>query len=253
MHSSRVFSFMWLVSGLWIGNGTAQSVQSCETIVQTYVTAGTVAYLSADVPANQGTRDKGAVSGVKGPREGDAWVTCTTLGKCSGANIPDLSHPGADPQDASPRYAGFFSATTAASGGFVFASPRWIRLVTNYTMTTPNCLSQATFEVNANADYPLLMFIPPGRSIKRITTFVRELVSGQAGQWLQCDDVTNPPRLGWIGPVCDGKLLNFGYKALPPDASDGATGIYVGCVNKIVGDISIASTNRRGCRVQLQY
>lgn len=232
---------------------------TCNTIVQTYADVGVVPYLTADVPL--GVTLPNALFEVRGPHETDPWQTCTAAGICDGAALPDVTHPGADPADGTPRYAASVSAATGQASGpggkFDFASPRWIRLVTQYNMNPPPCVAQATFEVNANADYPTLMFIPPGRSITQLTTFGRELLPGK--NWVQCDNVLNPPNGLWVGSGCSGMVLQFGYKPLPRDPSDGSTGLYIGCVSKyqsgaVNGNpITIASGSRLGCRIRLSY
>jgi hypothetical protein len=229
---------------------------SCETIVQTYADVGVVAYLSADAPL--GTTSPSAVFQVKGPHKTDPWQPCTTAGICNGAALPDVTHPGADPADGTPRYAANVNAVTAQAfgpqGAFDFASPRWIRLVTQYSMSGPACVSQATFEVNANADYPIFLFVPQGKSITRLMTFGRELLPGK--NWIPCDNVVNPPNGLWIGAGCSGLILNFGYKPLSPDdspdPSDGATGLYIGCVSKAQNGI-VSSSSRLGCRISVTY
>jgi hypothetical protein len=226
--------------------------QVCFTIVQSYANVGVVPYLSADVPTLAKGRH-GASFEVKGPHETDPWQTCPGGGICNGAVLPDLSHPGADPVDGAPRYAANVSASTAQAtgpgGAFNFASPRWIRLRTRYRMNPGPCLSQETFEVNANSDYPTQVFIPRGKTIQRLRTFGRRLLPGQ--NWIQCDDVINPPATGdWVGHGCSGMILQFGYKHLANDPSDGASGLSIGCVNKYGG---ISSAERLGCRIQLEY
>jgi len=237
------------------GTGTPSTagIQPCFTTVQTYVTVDQIAYLTADVPA-QGAADLGAVFQVKGPTGNEPWQTCTAAGKCNGAALPDISHPGADPADGSPRYAAMVSAVTAQSGILDFASPRWIRLVTRYNMSPVGpCVSQETFEVNPGDGYPIYMFIPANKTIRRLTTFWRELLPGKA--WTQCDDVVDPvTNTVWVGGGnCGG--VRFGYEPpLVKDPSDHSSGLYIGCTTKSVsGSITIATHDRRGCRIQLQY
>jgi hypothetical protein len=227
-------------------NVPAAVALTCNTIIQTYADVGAARYLSADVPL--GATDLHPVFAVKGPHDTDAWQTCNPATTCNCAVLPDMSHPGADPADASPRYAAFVSAATTSGGPVIFASPRWIRLVTQYTMGSALCLSQATFEVNAGGDYPVQMFVPQGKTIKRITTFARPL--HDADHWIQCDDLNPPPMPGWIGPPCDGMVLRFGYTALPDDPSDHSKGLNIGCSGK---NGIFSSSDRLGCRIQFQY
>jgi hypothetical protein len=230
-------------------NAPAAAGLTCNTIIQTYADVGTAPYLSADVPL--GATDLHPVFSVKGPHATDAWQTCNPATTCNGAVLPDMSHPGADPADGSPRYAGSVSAVTATSGSFAFASPRWVRLITQYTVASALCLSQATFEVNANADYPVLLFVPPGKTIKRIRTFGRQLAP--PGNWVQCDDLSSPTP-GTSGSHCPGLILQFNYNASLNDPSDHSQGWNIACASKFVtGGFTTSSPNRLGCRVQFQY
>lgn len=230
-------------------NAPAAAGLTCNTIIQAYADVGAAQYLSADVPL--GATDLHPVFSVKGPHETDAWQTCNPATTCNGAVLPDMSHHGADPADGSPRYAGSAYAVTATGGGLAFASPRWVRLITQYTVASALCLSQATFEVNANADYLVLMFAPPGKTIKRITTFGRQLAP--SGNWVQCDDLTSPTP-GTSGSHCPGMILQFNYNASLNDPSDHSQGWNIACASKFVnGSITTSSPNRLGCRVQFQY
>jgi hypothetical protein len=223
---------------------------TCYTMIQNYANVPNIPFFAADVPA--GATDLHPVFAVKGPQATNPWVTCSPSTTCNGALLPNMSTPGADPDDGAVHYSAFVTPQTAVSGPFAFASPRYVRLVSQYTMTSPTCVSESSFEVAANADFAIQMVVPPGKTITRITTFMRELFPGH--HWMQCDDWVNPAAGNVVGRGCAGQLLIYAYVTQPPDPSDHAQSVLMSCINKIVGPtITTASSNRRGCRVRLQY
>jgi hypothetical protein len=239
---------------------------TCSTIVQAPTVAPNDVWLTADVP--KGATDLHPVFAVKRPPETNPWVPCSPGTTCNGVALPDMSHPGADSDDAALHYAlylspaplGAYLAPAPVVAGIVqmqfpslppFYSPRWVRLISQYTMTSAVCASQSSFEVASNADSPLIhMAVPPGKSITRITTYMRELSAGN--HWVQHDDWVNPAPGNVAGAPSN--MLRFFYRTMPADQADHAQSVLVGCVNRVVnGDLTISSPNRRGCRVRLEY
>jgi hypothetical protein len=225
---------------------------TCYTIVQA-IAAGPV-FLQADVP--KGATDLKPVFAVKGPHDTDPWVSCPPgATTCNGAFLFDTSHPsGADSQDGALHYAGTvgpLAVNVNNANPLVMSSPRYVRLVSQYTVGSATCLSQATFEVADGGDYPTQMAIPVGKTVTRIMTFMRELPPADT-VWVPCDDWKPPPTGTTVGRNCN--ILKFGYNTFTTDAADQAQTISIGCSNKIVsGDGTLTSGKRRACRIQFQY
>lgn len=221
---------------------------TCVSISQVYATTPNV-FLTADVPT--GATDLHPVFEVKGPHDTDPWVQCKPSTMCDGVVLPDQNHPGADPDDGALHYAAYVSPQGTTSFPFSFTSPRYFRLISQYTIISPTCVSEFSFEVASNADSSVQIVVPPGKSISRITTFMRELIPASQ-HWMQCHDWVNPAAGNFSATGCP--IFLYAYVTQPPDPYDHAQSVLVTCTNKIVnGTVTTSSPNRRGCRVRVEY
>lgn len=219
------------------------------TVVQGYSDIPNIPLLQADVPV--GAIDDHPIFQVKGPHQGDVWAECAPSTTCNGASAPDMSNPGADPEDGAIHYSAYV-VPQHSNGNPVFSAPVYARLVSQYV--TPACFSQVSFEVAPDADASVQLVVPkPGNTITRFQTYMRELVPGSP--WIPCNDVINPPPGNIVYRGCENNFLAiYAYVTQPPDPADHAQSVLVTCTNKIVGQSGTTYVNRpRGCRVQLWY
>jgi hypothetical protein len=173
------------------------------------------------------------------------WLTCQAGVACGNAIFDARTSLG---------FFGHADADGARTyGSLVKVTPGWsaetyVRLALTYTVKGggPECVSQQSWEINANSIAPMALTIPDGKTFDRYATYASELPPRNDVGWHQCDtsggvtDACLPSNPGAIGfsetPIND----------LGADPGGQLQGYENRCNNS-------HGTLRRACRAQVAY
>jgi len=169
--------------------------------------------------------------------------------------------------DGALRYSGYATMGEANIGnGNIQGRTTHVRLVTQYNMPSPGtCVAQASVVLPMGLNYALGIYIPPGRTIQRITTYREPMDSNGTfnANWATCDvwnlssftagqTVVGKRCGGTGGSFNDRQFVTFGYSTVV-DIVDQAQGVAIGCVDSGTTAPQLTITNPQGCRIEVLY
>jgi hypothetical protein len=254
-----VFAFNYILAPIFATPQAAAQI-TCTTIAEGLLTHSPVSginlpmadkvLLVADVP---GGGHPVSLEMMEVPRVGGSWTKCQAGVPCGDAIFPagtSISSYGGVLADGSMHYGALVEANWHFSNGVGFYGDTFIRLAVTYTINAEVCISQQSWELAANQNFPMALIIPEGKTLVGFNTFATE-IPPSIPVWHTCDV--------WKG---GGLTTHDACVAGPP----GAIGFILGPINDLGAGVPVGQARgfenlcsnasghlRRACKVQILY
>jgi hypothetical protein len=214
-------------------------------------------FLNVEVPSGHTPISFETLAKVKAG--GSAWINCpSTCGDVipqaglsltnHGVSLGDSTYP------SSASFSGLITPVWHGPPNGRYFEPTFVRLSVSYNSTDSSCLSQASWEVDANHSQPMALMVPAGRHLTHFSFYATE-IPPQKVKWQACD-YWHSPNTTDFDHCISGPPNLIGMVHNPPAVFIDDDGSVVGSAQAQGIQFICSNGNgqtRRGCRGQISY